>query len=575
MHAILNPEPCEYDNVCQSRGSVWFVDGNPVAVIDYSDNGVGETSLGETDRALWFIDGVIVEGANGSPVVHADVVEMLMTDAASVARQFWGNYFILIYDKRSEKFIVCSDPCGQRPVFYRIGAGRSLRVSETIAAFIRCGGERLEPDLQYVGQYLAYGLGDVGKTGWRDIALLPPGMALEWRRGASLRLLHVWSPSDHRTSKSSHDFIEMLTTVLRVAVGEERRIFLELSGGLDSTAIAVALMHAGLNRRATALTYFDPWADSSNEVALARRVASYCGIAHRTLSLLDCLPFSPVVPPILAAKPSTRLCFLPHGHHVENEVFQGNGGVVLSGHGGDSICLDRPPFGTLIDTAINFRLRSALAALKNLSIQYRIPIWLTLRRALADASQRCGGAYAQGLWAILAKPGRVRSTVSAFDKCLTSPCLWLRPGRRAQIAGLAAIIDDALVQSHPAGGRTVMPFLSQPIVERALSWPLDEIFSADHSRLPVRMAAYRASRLPNVWRRDKGDIMHSALLGINVNIDHVRETCLEGWCASHDLIDTIELDRLIKRSALGYSSGLVGVSRVYATEMFVRAMTEA
>jgi asparagine synthase (glutamine-hydrolysing) len=114
-----------------------------------------------------------------------------------------------------------------------------------------------------------------------------------------------------------------------------------------------------------------------------------------------------------------------------------------------------------------------------------------------------------------------------------------------------------------------MPFFFQPVVEYALTLRPEDLFSADHSRLTVRKSVYAASGLPTLWRKEKGDIMHSTLLGVRENENHMRDLCVGGWCASEGIVDVDQVARLIKRTALGYGDGLAAVMRVYATELFV------
>ncbi|KWR91778.1 asparagine synthase-related protein [Cupriavidus sp. IDO] len=503
------------------------------------------------------------------PASAADVVEVVLRAPEDVSRRFWGPYFVVVYDKLRNRFLILADPCGQHPVFYRLAADGTLHVGNQIADFAVIGGAAREPDARFLHQFLVHGCGDATRTGWSGISLLPPGQALCWTRVDAPELFRAWSPWRWGTQANSREFVDLLTMVHRSMLRDRDAIVLELSGGVDSTSLAVALRRAELHRRTTAITHFDPMRASSNEVSIARSVAESCDIEHRTYPLLARLPFSSVDCLRAVARPTTKLCFLAREDDMARRGFPGNDGVMLNGHGGDSLYLAPPPFSILVDAVSSLRMARAASALRALSIQYRLPIWSVLRLAGNGATEHLRSAFSQKAQAVVQGKQSERPAAGLYDDVLLDISLRLKPSRRYQIAALAAILDDALVQPYPSHSRPVMPFLSQPIVEHALRTRLEETFSADYNRLNVRQAVYRASGLRNLWRTDKGDIMHAALQGIKANHAHVRETCLDGWCASAGFIDVDGMSKIIKRTALGYPTGLMEITRIYAAEMFV------
>ncbi|KWO86207.1 hypothetical protein WM31_21925 [Burkholderia ubonensis] len=501
-----------------------------------------------------------------------DVVRAALIDHEDVSRRYWGDYSIIVYDKRADRFLILSDPCGQRLVFYHRAPDGAIHVGGAINDLVEPGRVPREPDARYLSQFVTYGCGDPAATGWRDISLLPPGQAALWKRRHPLELRRAWSPWCWTARRDGRDFIDVLTMVQRSRLDGDATIYLELSGGIDSTALAVALRRADLHRRTIAVTHFDPLRASSNEVSIARAVADHCQIEHRTYPLLARPPFTPVERAPAVAIPATKLCFLAHANGLAESGFPGDGGLLLNGHGGDALYLAQPPFGVLVDAASSLRFGRVWSAARDLAIHYRVPVWAVLAQARAEVSRHLGEPAVQPALEAVVPPGAPRPMTDLNGDIMRRLLLRLKPARRYQIAATSAIIDDALVQT--ANARPVMPFLTQPIVEHALSARIDEMFCADHSRLTVRRSAFAASGLPNLWRTDKGDIMHSALEGIKVNHAHVRETCVGGWCAANRLVEPNALARLIKRAALGFPDGLVEITRIYAAEMFVRALKD-
>lgn len=570
IYAALWSSQCVESGDVQVDARDWRLNGGLIAKLRArASQCSGMPKFDGNDKALWVIEGSVFQKDSFEPASATSVIDAALGIPADVTRRFWGDYLIIIYDKRNDRFLVLCDPCGQRPVYFHSAVDGSLHLSDSISALVDHGAIKREVDYEYLAQYLAYGYCEATRTGWRGVSLLVPGNGLVLRHGQSPTALRIWSPRDGAQHASPRDFTELLTGALAAALEPGSPIMLELSGGLDSTAIAVALRRAGMHQRTLAVTYFDPKRSASNEISVARMVAKHCEIEHAAYSLLDCLPFSPPKTVPLVAKPATRLCFLAQQEHFSSSGACTGSPTIVNGHGGDSLCLAAPPFSAIVDALANMRFGRAASSLRDLSIHYRVPIWHTLRRASSEALDFFGGSRPSAATALVRPERRPPLGRGFYDDLLCAPSLWLKPARRCQIAGLGAIIDDAQMQARPDGGRPLMPFFFQPVVEYALTLRPEDLFSADHSRLTVRKSVYAASGLPTLWRKEKGDIMHSTLLGVRENENHMRDLCVGGWCASEGIVDVDQVARLIKRTALGYGDGLAAVMRVYATELFV------
>ncbi|AOK31581.1 MULTISPECIES: asparagine synthase-related protein [Burkholderia] len=572
-YAVLQPSMRQEPASQLAHERVWATEAGCVAVFATTDSARGQAvTFGEDARAAWVANGRLFAHGDGARAAAADVVRAALIDYEDVSRRYWGDYSLIIYDKRSDDFLILMDPCGQCPVFYHQAVDGAMHVGDTISELITLAGLPQEPDAHYLSQYAAYGCGEPTQTGWQGISLLPPGFAMRWKRGRPPELRRAWSPWNWHRRRASRDFIDVLTMVQRSMLDGESKIFLELSGGIDSTSLAVGLKRTELHRRTVAVTHFDPARASSNEVSIARAVAEHCGIEHQTYPLLARLPFTPFERPPAVPRPGTRLCFLAHDAGFAQSGLADGGGVMLNGHGGDSLYLAPPPFSAVVDAVTGLRAARVAGALRDLAIQYRLPIWTVLAQAWRETAKFFGEPAVQPAMTSVVPSGVKPPTIGLYHDVLRHASLRLKPGRRYQIAILGASLEDGLVHIGAGSRRPVMPFLSQPVIEHALRSPIEDMFSADHSRLPVRRSVFAASGLPNLWRTDKGDIMHSALAGIKAYHAHVRETCAGGWCAARGLVDPDGMAKLIKRAALGYPVGMVEITRIYSIEMFVRGL---
>ncbi|SDV51654.1 asparagine synthase-related protein [Chitinasiproducens palmae] len=570
MYAILNP----------SQAAAPAIDTNPLAVWRAGQACIAKLFATTSDAAhgragglFWAASGVIHPQAQATRVAPAAFAKAASCDPEDASQRYWGRYLVILYHEPQRRFLVLCDPCGQHPTFHHLAGDGALHIGDRIEDFAALGGVAGVPDADFLRHYLVHGYGAPDATGWAGISVLPPGQALTWQPGSVPEMRRAWSPRRVRSAYEPLQFVETLAMVLGAMLDDSPAIVLELSGGLDSTALAVASQRAGLTGKMQAVTYVDTKRLASDEGAMARQVATHCGIKHVTRSLLRHLPFSPVTRPPVVARPVTKLCFLAHNEALSCECIESSGADLLNGNGGDAIHLSFPRFGILIDMLARLRADLALTVMWRLAVFHRVPVWTVLSRAMQETVDIDADAPADRAAGFLVAGLSGAAPPALYADVVQQAGMRLQPGRRGQIAALGAMLCEALVQPYPAARRPVMPFLSQPVVEQALAMRLEALFSADYSRLLVRQQVFQAAHLSNLWRRDKGDVMHAALTGVRVNRDHVHETCLCGWVASQGWLDRRRLERTIRRLELGYSDGLGDVARVYAIEQFILGLS--
>ena len=110
------------------------------------------------------------------------------------------------------------------------------------------------------------------------------------------------------------------------------------------------------------------------------------------------------------------------------------------------------------------------------------------------------------------------------------------PGKYQQIevlyGGLASIHME-MDQINP----TYYPFLYEPVVEFALSFPTYELFHKGYDRYPLRQSISERFKTETVWRRDKSQTTGILQLGIKKNLEYIIDLCVEGQFVKQGLID--------------------------------------
>lgn len=166
------------------------------------------------------------------------------------------------------------DPFGLRPLYYARHAG-AIRVSDSLPPLL----DLVPPDLdeESLADFIVHGFpADPSRTMFKHIARVPPAHRLT----ADGRVERYWSlpirnePLRIGEREAAETFREMLVA----AVKERARgpVVVSMSGGVDSTAVAAALVHAGAEVRALTAVWDELIPDE--ERAAASIAAKHLGI---------------------------------------------------------------------------------------------------------------------------------------------------------------------------------------------------------------------------------------------------------------------------------------------------------
>lgn len=171
-----------------------------------------------------------------------------------------GDYACAVWDARTRRMVLATDPGALRPLFYWLGPGEILFASEERGLWPDPDVPRVLDERQ-MAAWLAMLPREPGRTFFRDVFRVPPGHRLIWDdRGA--RLERWWRPENVPLLRLPRDedyaamVRESLTLAVRRCVQGDHRIGAQLSGGLDSSAVTAlaAGQLATSGRRLTAFT---------------------------------------------------------------------------------------------------------------------------------------------------------------------------------------------------------------------------------------------------------------------------------------------------------------------------------
>lgn len=253
-----------------------------------------------------------------------------------------GMWAFAIYDPEHGEVFCSRDRLGVKPFYWALDENGSLAFASTPETLLTLMGRSRRIDPTLLGRYLLSRVSDDRVEGiYRDVKQLPPGHngfftidSGEWRDRAYWRL-----PEEADLELSDEAALDRFEEVFEDAVLLRFRsdvpVAITLSGGVDSSAIAVAAFRRGMTP-AVYTSHFPEFSDI-DETAYARQVAEATGFEHV------------LVKPDFSDMPEgegiwTKCQGLPFGSlsgfihwSIMREVRSRGITVVLSGQGGDEL----------------------------------------------------------------------------------------------------------------------------------------------------------------------------------------------------------------------------------------------
>ena len=231
-----------------------------LAILDLSDAGLqpmqdGELQLlhnGEIYNYLELREELRATGHAFSTGTDSEVILAAYRQwGERCVERFNGMWAFVIWDA-SRRTLFCSrDRFGVKPFYYRVAGDRFSFASEP---WLLSGGEA---NLRAVRDYLAQGYLDEGnETFFADVVRLPPAHSLTFGPDG-LTIRRYWSlESKHAPSDPVAAVRETFLDAVRLQLRSDVPVGTCLSGGIDSSSIAVAVAEHGHDHQKTVTAYF-------------------------------------------------------------------------------------------------------------------------------------------------------------------------------------------------------------------------------------------------------------------------------------------------------------------------------
>lgn len=460
--------------------------------------------------------------------------ELGVSHHGEVLRRGWGGY-VAVCRNADQTTTLIRDPSAALPCYMYRGASGAVAASD-VALIDQILGERLSLDWSGVEHCLRGGDLRIERTAVAGLTELLPGRAIDWS-ASRLRTELLWSPWDYIDRAAAASFDEqarafeaiMLEVVQSISAGLESAL-VTVSGGLDSSIVTAALTRAGIPLTCLTLATRDPSGDERHYAAQlaehlgARLITAFFDPDHVDLARSQAAHLP---------RPTGRPFAQSADRLIQKAALETDARAVFHGTGGDNICGFLQSAAPVADRLIADGVHAALATARDVANLNDVSVFQALRAGLVRSLTR-----------------RRRYRWRSNDRFLTaaSPCdeagrhEWLcapedaSPGQIARVA-LLLRIQNYLEPGADNRLPSLLPFLTQPVVEYCLSVPSWRWCAGGRDRAVARRAF--ASHLPQaiLSRRWKGGPDGFLGLLVEANRAVLLDRLCEGLLAARGLID--------------------------------------
>ncbi|BCJ65795.1 asparagine synthase-related protein [Polymorphospora rubra] len=456
----------------------------------------------------------------------------------ALPRRRWGRY-VGAAVRPDGTLLLVRDPIGHLPCFHVPYQG-GLVFATRMALLVDLLGECPAPDWDRLGTFVVQGPGPTTRTAWQGVSQLPPGTRLR-RTGRETSREPLWSAAAVAAGGGADPDPDALRETLRACtrawVGSAPVVALDLSGGLDSSAVAWAV-HADLRADQTFQPRYVsfPAGASLDERPLAGAVTQRLGSELLVVDGADLLPLTPPKGELPRAD-APQLQFTEARLNELLAEQAGPAAEALGGGGGDQVFVLKGGGDHLAD---HLRRRGALGL---------VEAWRESRHGLTPFPQLLATAGRE-----LRRGRRREPALTGHDFDFPRPA-WLSPPdpgspldlpagaaelsavRAGQILGIA-YWGDAVDREHRNPHRpSVYPLLSQPVVEFALRTSVPALVDHTGDRLPLRRAVRGLLPGSATDAAVKGSYAGMYQLALRHNAAVARELIMDGRCAEQGLVE--------------------------------------
>ncbi|MGD9711855.1 MAG: asparagine synthase-related protein [Thermomicrobiales bacterium] len=487
-----------------------------------------------------------------------------------VLRHYWGGYSLCSENDNCVE--IMRDPSGMLPCYYGCWDGIFYAASDA-PLLCEASGQQPAIDWQALGWTLYVNGLPQRTTALEGIFQLLPGMVLKIEQGQADEAI-IWSPwaCVDRQGTDLKTFRQIVLDCITVWAAQFPSILIGISGGLDSSIVALGARHHG-GLHAFTIATGDPRGD---ERSFARDLARALDIplieAVYELAAVDISRSSFIHAP----RPGGRAQLQSYDKLLVDLAKRHSAKAFFSGVGGDNVFYLTSSARSLVDRYLMHGAPTELwSTLLDICRLTGATPWQVLRQAL-QIPRVPGPKYHWRPNAELLAPFLIDDFK---EKRLTHP--WLDgpvdslPGKAAHVAMIIRAQGYMEAQDRRFPFEPVHPLMSQPIIEASLSVPSWEACHGGIDRSFARRA-FSGDLPPTVIeRRIKGGPDHFALQILRSYLPAIRARLLDGTLVGKHIIDRRALELALTETSLASGGSYTRILSLLDTEAWIDGWSTA
>lgn len=224
--------------------------------------------------------GVVFETKSDTEVV----LKALTFHGTKIISTFEGMFAFTFYDKKRNLLIMSRDYLGKKPIYFYIDQNKFFFSSQV--NFIKKYINNHDLNLESIKTYLQLGYLVDPSTMYQKISSVMPGEILIFDLNIlSLKQRYSFTP-DYILDSKNIEISAALNNALLERVADHDKFAISLSGGIDSSILAMQCSKLGLHAQAYSMS----WVDSDKEkyqldALAAKKIASITGLNHKVIEM--------------------------------------------------------------------------------------------------------------------------------------------------------------------------------------------------------------------------------------------------------------------------------------------------
>jgi asparagine synthase (glutamine-hydrolysing) len=215
------------------------------------------------------------------------VIEAYRFGIENIYSKLDGSFSVIMYDDFKKEIVIITDPYGLQNVYYYFSTDRGFTFSGDLEnLLLQCPWKEI--DINRLAEYLRFLDISAPHTIYKNVYRLEPGSVLTYSVSDNELVIKHVSKRNNYSSYLSRNYLDEFENILSESIerriSESNKIGLMLSGGIDSSLLAVMLTRLKKNKSLRLSAYTAGFDDAElDESTIARKIADYLGITHHVL----------------------------------------------------------------------------------------------------------------------------------------------------------------------------------------------------------------------------------------------------------------------------------------------------